>query len=113
MQEPALQNHMTREPAGTQEQPSDGADQAWRKAPTDTRGPVALRFAESRGEQNAISFQLFSVVSSSGGCDGLCRQQAGFNRRPNSLTALGVREPGRVPNEQNAVADNLPGCLPI
>src|SRR2546422_8375778 len=65
MQEPALQNHMTREPAGAQEQSSDGADQSWRKAPADARGPVALRFPKSRGEQNAISFQLFSAVSSS------------------------------------------------
>src|SRR6266478_6184821 len=74
---------------------------------------MAVSVSESLNQKITIQFQSLPAVTALRGEYNFRGYQAGFNRRPNSLSALRVGESGGVSDQENALARNLPRGAPV
>src|SRR5579864_1404537 len=75
--------------------------------PANGGGPIPARCAKPLGHQDAIWLQRFARVLSLGSEDSAGRKESGFYRRPDTLAALLVREPGGIADEQQAIPGEI------
>src|ERR1039457_7362894 len=99
MQEPAIQNHLSGEPANTEQALTQQIDQSRRKMAAESGDPIRSKSTAPFGDQPAIALQPVPAVISLRGNNRLRRQESGFNRRPDSFAALRIRDTRRLPGQ--------------
>jgi hypothetical protein len=113
MKEPSFEDDVTRKPATRQQETGQGRNQPRWGMPPQVKKPFLLRPAKTAGEKTAVRFRKLGIVASPRGEDGFCREEARFDRRQNSFATLGIRQSSRIPDQQKAVAGNIPLAISI
>lgn len=113
MKEPLFEDDVTRKPATRQQEAGQGRNQPRWGMPAKVKKPFFLRTTETPGEKIAVRFRKLGIVTSPRGEDGFCREEARFDRWPNSFATLGIRQASRIADQQKAVAGNIPLAVSI